>query len=140
MTSMVPQEALQVLSPSLDILRDVLNVSPQQIGEAEVRVRDLEEALKEKKEQEQKSLIAAADINAILEDLYRVGNSDDGNVLLDAIIMVLQHERDYHLDQANRAHVQREEGRLKEARSWLQLLIAKRRLASALSGATRSGR
>lgn len=128
------QQKLKKLGASLDmILGSVLNVSMEEIQLAEVRVDDLKKALEVKAKMERNANGKAQEINVILDEMYALLNGNDTDPLIDNIIMVLVNERDYYVDKASRAHVERESNRLRDAQRHLTILQMKRRLSDAIA-------
>jgi len=130
----LPVSVLNVLSPYMDLLvGSVFNVSQADIDKTRMRVVDLEKALEIKKKEEREHLEMSAQIEVILQALHKECSNDIDEPLLNSIIMILESKHEYHLDQANRAHVRREHDRLRDARTQLRFLTTQRRLADAIA-------
>ncbi|MFH1088438.1 MAG: hypothetical protein V1719_01190 [Patescibacteria group bacterium] len=129
MTLDIPDDILRILGPNMDLLMgSVLSVSPDEITKAKKQVKDLEKALKAKKEKEESHLVKADEIGILFDKLEEVIYGHPGNKDYFLLAFLLKEEKNYHQDQANRQHVNDQEKRVEEAKQYLRNLLMKREL------------
>lgn len=114
--------------------------SPDEIKIEETRIVDLNNELKDKRERYKECTQRAQSAGILLDRVNTLLERYPNQLELHVMSVLLEAEKAYNEDQASRAHVEREEKRLRESRSALLLMRMKKALIGGVANKQRSSR